>query len=358
MPRTRRSPASSPSARSRWCATTTGCSRCASRQTRASRSSSRAGARLTPADTSDRVPPTLAAAVRRRDAATPTSSDAPPIRPTRRSPRCATRVTGYDAVIVGTAAAHLRPEQAALARALLAANARTVRVALRTPWDIGAYPGGAHPRLLLWHRCAPSTEALAAALFGEIPFRGPPAGRDPRPVRARPRANLSAMALRDEILEQPAAAARLLAAADPSFAPVRDMLARRRPRFAVIAARGSSDNAALYAQYLFGIRNRLAVALATPSAITLYGARPDYSDALVIAISQSGRSPDIVAVSTRRAARARRRSCSRTTRLRRLPPRPITPSRSKLGRSSPRRRPRRTRRSCWPWRSCPARSTR
>ena len=104
------------------------------------------------------------------------------------------------------------------------------------------------------------------------------------------------MALRDEILEQPSAAARLLAAADRSFAPVRDTLAARRPRFAVIAARGSSDNAALYAQYLFGIRNRLAVALATPSAITLYGARPDYSDALVIAISQSGRSPDIVAV--------------------------------------------------------------
>jgi glucosamine--fructose-6-phosphate aminotransferase (isomerizing) len=104
------------------------------------------------------------------------------------------------------------------------------------------------------------------------------------------------MALRDEILEQPAAAVRLLSAAESSFAPVRDMLARRRPRFAVIAARGSSDHAALYAQYLFGIRNGLAVALATPSAITLYGARPDYSDALVIAVSQSGRSPDIVAV--------------------------------------------------------------
>lgn len=104
------------------------------------------------------------------------------------------------------------------------------------------------------------------------------------------------MALRDEILEQPAAAGRLLAAAPSSFAGIAEMLERRRPRFVVIAARGSSDNAALYAQYLFGIRNRLAVALATPSAITLYGARPDYSEALVIAISQSGRSPDIVAV--------------------------------------------------------------
>jgi glucosamine--fructose-6-phosphate aminotransferase (isomerizing) len=104
------------------------------------------------------------------------------------------------------------------------------------------------------------------------------------------------VSLRDEILEQPDAAARLLAVAPATFAPVAEMLALRRPRFAVIAARGSSDNAALYAQYLFGIRNRLAVALATPSAITLYGAQPNYADALVIAISQSGRSPDIVAV--------------------------------------------------------------
>lgn len=104
------------------------------------------------------------------------------------------------------------------------------------------------------------------------------------------------MAVRDEILEQPAAAERLLKAAPLTFAELTSAFDRRRPRFVVIAARGSSDHAALYAQYLFGIRNRLAVALATPSAVTLYGARPDYSDALVIGISQSGRSPDIVAV--------------------------------------------------------------
>ncbi len=104
------------------------------------------------------------------------------------------------------------------------------------------------------------------------------------------------MALRDEILEQPAAAQRLLDAAPRTLAPLTDALRMRRPRFCVIAARGSSDHAALYAQYLFGIRNGLAVALATPAAITLYGAQPDMRDALVIAISQSGRSPDIVAV--------------------------------------------------------------
>jgi glucosamine--fructose-6-phosphate aminotransferase (isomerizing) len=104
------------------------------------------------------------------------------------------------------------------------------------------------------------------------------------------------MALRDEILEQPAALARLLEAAPGAFAGLATALRKRRPRYAVIAARGTSDNAALYAQYLFAVRNSLPVALATPSTITLYGARPDMRDALVIGISQSGRSPDIVAV--------------------------------------------------------------
>jgi glucosamine--fructose-6-phosphate aminotransferase (isomerizing) len=102
--------------------------------------------------------------------------------------------------------------------------------------------------------------------------------------------------LRDEILEQPDAAARLLAAAPADFAPIAAAIARRRPTFAVIAARGSSDNAGIYAQYLLAVRNRMVVALAAPSTITLYGARPNMADALVVGISQSGRSPDIIAV--------------------------------------------------------------
>jgi glucosamine--fructose-6-phosphate aminotransferase (isomerizing) len=104
------------------------------------------------------------------------------------------------------------------------------------------------------------------------------------------------MSLRDEILEQPAAAQRLLDAASAAFAPVAEALRTRRPRFAVIAARGTSDNAGIYAQYLLAIRNGLVVALAAPSTITLYGARPNLADALVVGVSQSGRSPDIVAV--------------------------------------------------------------
>lgn len=104
------------------------------------------------------------------------------------------------------------------------------------------------------------------------------------------------MTLHDEIVEQPAAAQRLLDSAPDAFAGIAKALRAKRPRFAVIAARGTSDNAALYAQYLFAVRNGMLVALATPSTITLYGARPRMADALVIGISQSGRSPDIIAV--------------------------------------------------------------
>lgn len=99
-----------------------------------------------------------------------------------------------------------------------------------------------------------------------------------------------------EIAEQPGALARLLkegrAAAEETAARVRAY----GPRYVVIAARGSSDNAARYAQYLFGAHNRLAVCLATPSLFTFYDAAPSLAGALVIGVSQSGQSPDIVAV--------------------------------------------------------------
>ena len=70
----------------------------------------------------------------------------------------------------------------------------------------------------------------------------------------------------------------------------------------VIAARGTSDHAAIYAQYAFGVMAGLYAGLATPSVHSLYGTAPDYSRALVIGISQSGASPDVVGVI--RAARA------------------------------------------------------
>ncbi len=65
---------------------------------------------------------------------------------------------------------------------------------------------------------------------------------------------------------------------------------------AVIAARGTSDNAARYAQYVLGIRNRLSVGLAAPSLFGPYGAAPSLDGSLVIGMSQSGQSPDVVEV--------------------------------------------------------------
>ena len=101
---------------------------------------------------------------------------------------------------------------------------------------------------------------------------------------------------RAEIAQQPDVVARLLdrerIALDALAAEVR----RRAPRYAVLAARGTSDNAARYAQHVLGRILRLPVVLATPSLHTLYEAPPRYPDAVVIGISQSGASPDIVSV--------------------------------------------------------------
>ena len=102
--------------------------------------------------------------------------------------------------------------------------------------------------------------------------------------------------VRDEIAEQPAVLAGLLRASEGAIAAAARDIRHRAPRYAVLAARGSSDNAARYAQHLLGRLCGLPVALATPSLHTLYDAPPRYRDALVIGISQSGASPDVVAV--------------------------------------------------------------
>ena len=104
------------------------------------------------------------------------------------------------------------------------------------------------------------------------------------------------MSLKSEIFEQPAVLDRLLRT---QAGPARDIARSIRSRdvhWALIAARGSSDHAALYAKYLWGSRNGLPVALAAPSLYTLYGAPPRLHGALVVGISQSGQSPDIVSV--------------------------------------------------------------
>jgi glucosamine--fructose-6-phosphate aminotransferase (isomerizing) len=102
--------------------------------------------------------------------------------------------------------------------------------------------------------------------------------------------------LSDEIHEQPQVLARLLEGQAETAARIASAVRAHDASYAVIAARGTSDNAARYAQYLFGALNRLPVALATPSLFSIYGTPPRLNNALVLGISQSGQSPDIVAV--------------------------------------------------------------
>jgi glutamine---fructose-6-phosphate transaminase (isomerizing) len=101
-----------------------------------------------------------------------------------------------------------------------------------------------------------------------------------------------------EIREQPQALARLLERTAGDAAELAASLRGVDLQYALLAARGSSDNAARYAQYLFGVQLGLPVALAAPSLETMYDAPaiPRGAQALVIGVSQSGRSPDIVGV--------------------------------------------------------------
>jgi glucosamine--fructose-6-phosphate aminotransferase (isomerizing) len=102
--------------------------------------------------------------------------------------------------------------------------------------------------------------------------------------------------LKREIMDQPDVIRLLLSNEIENARRIADAIRRRSPHFAMFVARGSSDNAARYGQYIFGVTSRLPVALATPSLYTLYGAPPLLQDAFVLAISQSGQSPDIVSV--------------------------------------------------------------
>lgn len=102
--------------------------------------------------------------------------------------------------------------------------------------------------------------------------------------------------LSNEIHEQPEVLLRLLDRQTETAARIAAAIRAHDMRYAVLAARGTSDNAARYAQYLFGALNRLPVALATPSLFSIYRTPPQLRDALVLGISQSGQSPDIVAV--------------------------------------------------------------
>lgn len=104
------------------------------------------------------------------------------------------------------------------------------------------------------------------------------------------------MSMHSEIFEQPDRLENLLVSQAELGEKISSEINTRDIQYAFIAARGTSDNAARYANYLWGAHNSLPVALATPSLFSYYKQPPRLSNALVVGISQSGRSPDIVSV--------------------------------------------------------------
>ncbi|WBP87077.1 SIS domain-containing protein [Kitasatospora cathayae] len=106
-----------------------------------------------------------------------------------------------------------------------------------------------------------------------------------------------------EMAEQPAVLRRILEEGAPKIREIAAGIAARSPRFVLLTARGTSDNAALYAKYLIEILLGKPAGLTSMSTTTAYGAKPDLTDVLAITVSQSGGSPDLVA-STKAAREA------------------------------------------------------
>lgn len=99
-----------------------------------------------------------------------------------------------------------------------------------------------------------------------------------------------------EIHEQPEVLGRILEEGWREILDAARALRERNFRFVVLAARGTSDNAALYAKYLFEVILGIPTALASPSVFTLYESKIKLEDCLVIGISQSGESKDVLEV--------------------------------------------------------------
>jgi len=96
----------------------------------------------------------------------------------------------------------------------------------------------------------------------------------------------------EEIREQPEALERTLRMGLRAAAKLGREVAKKRPKLIVLAARGTSDNAAQFGRYLLEISTGIPVSLAAPSLYTLYDAKINLKDAFIVAISQSGESTD------------------------------------------------------------------
>ncbi|MEI7772834.1 MAG: SIS domain-containing protein [Chloroflexales bacterium] len=104
------------------------------------------------------------------------------------------------------------------------------------------------------------------------------------------------MTLRSEIHQQPDVLRGLLAAGWADLERAAAAIRAREIDYIYLAARGTSEHAGIYGQYVLGAFNGLPVALAAPSLFSIYGRPPRLSRALVVGVSQSGQSPDIVGV--------------------------------------------------------------
>ncbi len=104
------------------------------------------------------------------------------------------------------------------------------------------------------------------------------------------------MSLLSEIYEQPKRIEELITDQYQQIKQVAQVIKQKEIQMVLLAARGTSDNAGRYANYILGNRNHLPVALAVPSLYTNYQTPPKLINTLVIGISQSGQSPDIVSV--------------------------------------------------------------
>jgi len=102
--------------------------------------------------------------------------------------------------------------------------------------------------------------------------------------------------LEEELEEQPAALGRLIERQTERAQEIAGIFGREDVRYVLIASRGSSSNAARYAQYLLGRAHRVPVMFATPSLYTIYEQPPRLEGAVVVGISQSGASPDVASV--------------------------------------------------------------
>jgi glucosamine--fructose-6-phosphate aminotransferase (isomerizing) len=104
----------------------------------------------------------------------------------------------------------------------------------------------------------------------------------------------SSTAMAREIAEIPAACARALSERS-DVSHIADRIRNFAPRFVVICGRGSSGHAGIFLRYLFEVRVGLLVSASAPSVVTAYRKTHDMSHILFVVISQSGRSPDLVA---------------------------------------------------------------